>query len=111
MLEACFIDRTKDALANEALVKRLFALWRLDSVLRGIEDVTVRVAGIRDERTSILLLSGGWTLAGRTRPWQNPRGGQARRQRFAMADFARVVKATARRPKRHATPSCCGWRP
>ncbi len=64
MLETCYIGRTSSAQANEAIVKQLLARWRLDLVLDGIEGLAGRLANIRDERTNVLLLSGGWTLGG-----------------------------------------------
>jgi len=61
-LENCYINRTRDAFGNKGLLTKLFARLRLDEVLGGLRDVTARLSTLREERTSLLLFSGGWTL-------------------------------------------------
>jgi VWFA-related protein len=63
-LRACYGGRWGDARADDALLTELFSRWRMDLVMKGLTDLTAKLATIREERTDVLLLSDGWALEG-----------------------------------------------
>jgi VWFA-related protein len=58
----CYINRTKSLGQNEAFIRKLIELARLDLVFASLEQLSVNLAGLRDERTNVILFSHGWML-------------------------------------------------
>ncbi|HYN07875.1 MAG TPA: VWA domain-containing protein [Vicinamibacterales bacterium] len=58
----CYIGRTDQPARNEALIRRLMDRHRMDLVLTSLEQLSARMASLRDERTNVLLFSPGWPL-------------------------------------------------
>jgi VWFA-related protein len=63
-LWACYGGRYGNVAKNEALIKELYARWRMDLVLTSLTSLTAKLATIREERTDVLLFSDGWDLRG-----------------------------------------------
>lgn len=58
----CYISRTPEPKVNEAFVRKLMDLHRLDLMMTGLEQLSARLAALRDERSNVLLFSSGWQL-------------------------------------------------
>ena len=58
----CYITRTGDPKVNAAFVRKLMDLHRIDLVFTGLEQLSARLAALRDERSNVLLFSSGWQL-------------------------------------------------
>jgi VWFA-related protein len=58
----CYISRTPDHKVNEAFVRKLMDLHRLDLVFTGLEQLSARLAALRDERSNVLFVSSGWRV-------------------------------------------------
>ncbi|MEZ5317041.1 MAG: VWA domain-containing protein [Vicinamibacterales bacterium] len=58
----CFIGRTGNPEQNEGIVSALVALWRKELMLQTLRTVTDGVASVRDQRWTILLVTGGFTM-------------------------------------------------
>jgi VWFA-related protein len=65
MLWSCFIRRHPDPKENETLILNLIALSRLDTVFTSLEGLAMRLRGLREERSHVLLLGEGWVPVGR----------------------------------------------
>ncbi len=58
----CYNGRTDNFQRNERFIRSLMDRHRMDLVLTSLEQLSARLASLRDERTNVLLFSPGWTL-------------------------------------------------
>jgi VWFA-related protein len=61
-LYGCYIHRTDKFEANEAFIARLIDLLHTDVVFTSLEQLSARLAALRNERTNVLLFSSGWPV-------------------------------------------------
>jgi len=73
---------------QEPEVRDLVARHRIDKVFSGLESLIVGLAGIREERKNILLISDGWPLPGR-RP--RPAGAKPMMPRTGVTDAGKIT--------------------
>jgi VWFA-related protein len=58
----CYNGRTGNHDLDEAFIRKLIDLWRLDLLFTGLEQVSARLGALREERSNVLLFSSGWAL-------------------------------------------------
>jgi hypothetical protein len=63
-LYRCFIQRTGDPQTDDALVRRLLGLARVEQVLNNLRELSRRLSALRELRSHVLLFSSGWQVAG-----------------------------------------------
>ena len=61
-LHSCYINRTTSFEKNEAFIARLIDLLHTDIVFSSLEELSARLAALRNERTNVLLFSSGWPV-------------------------------------------------
>ncbi|HET9372769.1 MAG TPA: VWA domain-containing protein, partial [Vicinamibacterales bacterium] len=64
MLYGCYINRTGNPDIDKWIVTSLIKRSRLDDVFGGLENLIRHLAALREARSNIMFLSGGFTLAG-----------------------------------------------
>jgi VWFA-related protein len=63
-LWACYGGRWANSVRDQAVIKELYARWRMDLVLTSLTSLTAKLTTVREERTNVLLFSDGWDLPG-----------------------------------------------
>ena len=58
----CYITRYPVYEKDLAIVKQLLEVWRKDALFTSLESLMIRMRGLREPRTNLLLLTEGWVV-------------------------------------------------